>query len=187
MESDYLQPDFYHFNEDSIILVNFINANLPILSRYQIIEVGAGCGVISCELLKDKIFGSLTLVEIQISFLSVLKENLKNNNINNYSICNDSFTNDDLTEIEVDLIYFNPPYFFTNEGRSSADDQKELCRRIDRSDFLKWFSHCATYLKKGGALFFCHRLNSWKASDFGFIEIKKDTQKGASFYYWENQ
>ena len=50
MKDDYLQPDFYHFNEDSIQLVRFIKENIDNSTEHSALEVGAGCGVISCEL-----------------------------------------------------------------------------------------------------------------------------------------
>ncbi len=190
MKDDYLQPDFYHFNEDSIQLVRFIKENIDNSTEHSALEVGAGCGVISCELFKNVGLKSLLLVELQAEFLPYLKDNLDSVGIKNYSIHQSSFSGDDFLKVvrsKNSLVCFNPPYFFNHEGRSSNNSQLETCRRIERSDFLKWFKNSFESLEAGGLLFFCHRSDTWQAKDFGFTDILKEKGPGATFYFWKKE
>lgn len=124
---DYLQPPFYRFNEDSLILVNWV------LHRTQhavnILDLGAGCGIIGIELSRHLKPEVLTLVEAQTDYLDFLK---KNSNL---------FLPDG-TEIEIvikqfsqwsherqfDLIVANPPYYLPGHGERNADPRKETAR-----------------------------------------------------------
>lgn len=143
-EKQYSQPSFYHFSRDSISLANFINKRVLLQNKKNLLEVGAGSGIITCELLRlvEDWQGSLTLLEKQVAFLSHLKDNLEEslNVLNvNYSIYQDDFLSW-ADNYPFDLIYYNPPYFFSEETRPSPLQEKDLCRRIQKKKLKSWIN-----------------------------------------------
>jgi len=124
--NDYLQPDFYRFNEDSILLVEKIKTKIT--NADSILDIGAGCGIIGIEL--SKIFRpkKLHLLELQNSYEYYLNENIKmlppevdaEVFISNLS----SWTR----KIKYDLIVCNPPYYLPGKGQLSPNSQRSFSR-----------------------------------------------------------
>ena len=71
---DYVQPDFYRFNEDSLKLVTRVESTLSKASH--VLDVGAGCGIIGIELALRINIGELHLLEVQQDFLPFIETNL---------------------------------------------------------------------------------------------------------------
>ncbi len=187
LKDDYLQPDFYRFNEDSVNLAKFMTSHSSYKSG-RVLEVGPGCGIITCELIAHSHlnFKDILFVEREVGFKESLESNMSRlktpNNLNVQYFYEDflSFRADGFS-----LIYFNPPYFFTTESRPSPDIRKEGCRRMAREDFISWLKHVHSLLNTGGEFFFCHRLNDWTAKAFGFTEVEVEERAGATFYDWK--
>ena len=61
--SDYLQPDFYHFNRDSIYLSKRAAELLGSLGeqRVSLVDGFCGCGVVALEILKVNNFHNIKL------------------------------------------------------------------------------------------------------------------------------
>lgn len=132
--SDYLQPDFYRFNEDSLRLVKWVLTQIP--SARNILDLGAGCGIIGIELgrlLKPQL---LNLVEIQKEFLPYIRQN------------SELFLKEDIKVIisessfkewhpshKFDLIVSNPPYFLPGHGEKSQDERKGMARSFLRDSW----------------------------------------------------
>jgi len=127
MNKDYLQPDFYRFNEDSIKLVHWILNTGPKVQ--SLVDLGAGSGVIGIELarvLKPKDF---ILVELQNEFKSYLEHNcqefLPSEVI--YNIVIKSFK-EFTPQKKYDLVVCNPPYYLPGQGEKAKDPNRAIAR-----------------------------------------------------------
>lgn len=125
--SNYLQPDFYRFNQDSLFLVKWIAHKLQTASH--VLDLGAGSGVIGIEVSNRLNPQSLTLVELQKEFLPYLETNSRDQKKAHYDIeiVNASF-GDFKTDIKFDLIVSNPPYYLPGRGEASRDVKKGRAR-----------------------------------------------------------
>lgn len=124
---DYLQPPFYRFNEDSLILVKWVLKQN--LHAVNILDLGAGCGIIGIELARDLKPEVLTLVEAQPDYLDFLK---RNSNLflpdgTDAEIVIKQFSQWS-PERRYDLIVTNPPYYLPGHGQRNADPRKERAR-----------------------------------------------------------
>lgn len=180
---DYVQPKFYRFNEDSLALSHFIKKNEKGRgSLERALEIGAGCGVITGELLQALEIQNVLVLEKQGEFMPFLKENLKE--FHEVTLLNDDFEQY-APSSPFDLIYFNPPYFFEEDSRPSPDPLTKACRQMKKESFHHWLSQLRGFLKPQGRVYFCHRLSDWKAEDYQLREHLKETQKGCTLYSWD--
>jgi len=125
---DYSQPSFYHFNEDSLLLIDYVLHEVG-ESFDQVLDVGAGCGICGLELSQKARVNELTFLEVQDEFLPYLKKNIST------FVDNKTKMNIHLSKVSAftsqhpfDLIISNPPYFSKSSGRVSPDPQKQICR-----------------------------------------------------------
>jgi tRNA1(Val) A37 N6-methylase TrmN6 len=127
MNEEYEQPDFYRFNEDSIRLVRWILEQD--LRPENILDLGAGSGIIGIELARSLKPKGLTLLEVQNEFFSSLQRNCLQflNGVTNYSIQIDSFFNF-VPSCKYDLIVSNPPYYLPGRGEMAHDPNRAIAR-----------------------------------------------------------
>jgi tRNA1(Val) A37 N6-methylase TrmN6 len=127
MSEDYSQPDFYRFNEDSTVLIKWVQDSG--LAPQSILDLGAGSGILGIELARILKPQSLTLVEVQDEFLPFLKINT------------DRFLPLSVTPVIVmkmfshyssidkfDLIVCNPPYYLPGKGEVSKNPNRAIAR-----------------------------------------------------------
>jgi tRNA1(Val) A37 N6-methylase TrmN6 len=150
--SDYLQPSFYRFNEDSLKLVRWVLSQVR--EARAILDLGAGCGVIGLELAKSLHPEFLHLAELQPEFEIFLKHNLQNflpsEVAGNFTLS--SFGKLQLTE-KFDLIAVNPPYFLPGRGEPSENPSKHLCRTFARDNWQELASCLSRHLDVSGSAF----------------------------------
>lgn len=127
--SDYKQPSFYRFNQDSLDLVRWIKNKNKNKNPLHVLDLGAGVGIIGLELAQHYQLQKLTLVELQKEFLPYIEENLKH-----------FLSTETLSEVIIssfadfnakttwDMIVCNPPYFLPGHGQISEDVNKSLAR-----------------------------------------------------------
>jgi len=177
--SDYYQPDFYRFSEDSLLLVNFIRDELR-GSETEALEIGPGSGVISIELLQTNPLLRVTVIELQEAFEQSLQKNLKL-----FSREADVYI-DDFLSVEMqkkfDVIYTNPPYFFRDNSRESSTRERDLCRRMERQSWELWLEKVKSLLSKDGSFFFCHKESEGLFSEDHWRVEKKKELKGLSLF-----
>lgn len=131
--SEYAQPDFYKFNEDSLRLVRFIKARTE--KVVSILDLGAGSGVIGIELSRHLQPKTLTLLEIQQEFIPYLEQNKSFvPGPTEVQILNQSFAQFKPSE-SYDLVVCNPPYFLPGHGERPKDPQREIARSFVREDW----------------------------------------------------
>ncbi len=124
--NDYLQPDFYRFNEDSLLLVEKIKNKIT--NAHSILDIGAGCGVIGIELSKYFRPKKLHLLELQNEYAFYLKENIKMLEAEIDAEVFISNLSRWTRTIRYDLIVCNPPYYLPGRGQISKDSQRSLSR-----------------------------------------------------------
>jgi tRNA1Val (adenine37-N6)-methyltransferase len=127
MSDDYLQPNFYRFNEDSLILVNWILQNKA--NATSVLDLGAGSGIIGIELAAKLKSHDLTLLELQPEFLPFLEMNCRKflPSTVKCEIIIKSF-NEYIALKKYDLIVSNPPYYLPDSSRLSPHRQRALAR-----------------------------------------------------------
>lgn len=127
MSSDYLQPDFYRFNQDSIQLVKWIAMSISKAER--IIDLGAGSGIIGIELARILNPRKLTLIELQKEFESYLAHNVREFLPADmlHEIVISSFS-DYFTNEKYDLVVCNPPYYLPGQGKMAKNTNRAIAR-----------------------------------------------------------
>lgn len=155
--SDYSQPDFYRFNEDSIHLVNvaarFIVEND--LNCFRILDIGCGCGVVGVELsLRVPKVNEVILLEKNQKFKIFIEKNLELFSVMNSKIIIDELYNcNDLIQEKVDIIISNPPYYLESEGRISPNLDRRKCRHWSAEEKVSFFKSIELFLKKNTLAF----------------------------------
>jgi tRNA1Val (adenine37-N6)-methyltransferase len=131
--SDYLQPDFYRFNEDSLKLVRLVKEKLTVCS--SILDLGAGCGVIGIELSIHYNADLLSLIELQDEFHPFIQQNcqsfLKNLKFEIFTASFGSWT----PVTKYDLVVCNPPYYLPQSGQPSIDERRGRARSFIYEDW----------------------------------------------------
>jgi tRNA1Val (adenine37-N6)-methyltransferase len=156
--SNYSQPAFYRFNEDSINLVKWIQATG--IKPDRILDLGAGSGVLGIELALLLTPQKLTLVEVQEEFQSHLETNCRYflSNSVAHSIFIKSFLNFK-SDQKFDLIVCNPPYYLPGNGELPQDPKRAIAR---------------TFLIDSWPILLKTISDSMSAEGKGFIVLKKD-------------
>lgn len=153
---DYYQPDFYRFDEDSIILKNLFLLE-RISSKKDLVgaELGAGSGVISFEILSSLLIDHIDLIEVQSQFIPYLEKNGENFK-GRFSIICKNFL-DHIPKKKYDFIISNPPYFKTDQSRVSPSLERARCRFFIDANFIDFFYFSRDNLKAGGLFLFSKR------------------------------
>jgi tRNA1Val (adenine37-N6)-methyltransferase len=150
--TDYYQPDFYRFNEDSLSLVRFILKQS--LKPSSLLDIGSGSGVIGIELARMLKPQELILLELQKDFIPFMEKNL------------DLFLTDE-TRVEivasslgawdssraVDLIVCNPPYYLPGHGQESDDQRRNFCRNFKQDGWEVLITKISQWLAPSGKAF----------------------------------
>lgn len=151
---NYQQPDFYKFSEDSILLARYVISQLREALANNILDVGAGCGVVGIEIVKEgKINSKLYSLEYQKEFLTSLKQNLKKNLINSSFEIIHSSIGQYITDIKFNCIVCNPPYFNSGEGRKSPSNFKQIARTLEIDPLETFILKMIALKASGGAIY----------------------------------
>lgn len=134
MNDDYIQPDFYRFNQDSLELVRFVLNHKKHCTN--VLDLGAGSGVIGIELSNSLKPLSLTLLEMQSEYMPFLESNVKTQLkvILESRIIQKSF-GEWRPDQKFDLIVCNPPYYLPGHGKPSLNPQRDMARSFVKDDW----------------------------------------------------
>lgn len=128
--NEYSQPTFYRFNTDSIKLVRYVISK--VIEANNILDLGAGCGVIGIEVANALRAPNLTLLEIQDDYRVHLIKNIGYLlDKTNTEVCIDSFSLWKPIK-KYDLIVSNPPYYLLGHGEPSKDERRHVARTFVR-------------------------------------------------------
>lgn len=146
------QPDKgYRFSVDALLLAQFVNVK----AGEHILELGAGCGVISLLLAFQNPKIRITAIEIQPELAELAKHNITANGLESRVrvLCRD------LRELSlhhsanpVDRVIANPPFRKRESGRINPHLQQAIARHEISVTIQEMILSTSRLLKKGGGL-----------------------------------
>jgi tRNA1(Val) A37 N6-methylase TrmN6 len=146
-----LQPaKGYRFTVDSVLLAHFIRTEAP----EEILEVGAGSGIVTILLSALQKFQSVVAVEIQSELADLCRANFESNRISRAKVYEADIKKLTLclAPHSFDLIYSNPPYRKSGSGKLNPSTQKAIARHELRMKLEDLFVCAQTLLKPEGRL-----------------------------------
>lgn len=117
----------YRFSIDSILLGRFVRAR----ERDRVLELGAGCGVISVMIAALWHPREVVAIEIQPELAGIAARNAALNGLESIRVINGDLRVrgiDGLAAASCNLIVANPPYRALNTGRVSPNQGRRLAR-----------------------------------------------------------
>ncbi len=144
-----LQPrEGYRFSVDSLLLAEFAKLK----KRAKVVELGAGCGVISMILAKRYPESSITAVEIQEGLYRLLEANIQLNLLRNIQpLFMDMKKLPDLMNAGAfHHVIANPPFRRPESGRLCLDSQEALSRHEILINLEELLDVTRFLLKPGG-------------------------------------
>jgi tRNA1Val (adenine37-N6)-methyltransferase len=178
--SDYVQPEFYRFNEDSLKLVHWVCSKRQ--SAAHILDLGAGCGVIGIEAANRLRALSLTLVELQNDYLPFLQVNTASQlNSHTQSHIHINSFGDWQPPKKYDLILCNPPYFLKGHGEPSQDLRKYQARTFAVDSWKRLVEVIHVSLSKDGQAYLVVKNDSKILASIAEFQFKIEIQGPLAF------
>jgi tRNA1Val (adenine37-N6)-methyltransferase len=143
----------YRFSVDSILLGRFARAG----TRDRVLELGAGCGVISIMIAAMHGPREVVAVEIQPALAEMVARNAELNRLQSVrSVCADlrSRRIPGLAPASFDLVVANPPYRAAATGRESPDHGRRLARSESIATLRDFVVAARRYTRRGGRVAF---------------------------------
>ncbi len=150
--SDYSQPVFYRFNEDSLLLVNEIVKTD--LNPKKILDVGAGSGIIGIELAMKLNIPEVHFLELQMDWKPFLETNISELIPETKTKIFWSSVSEWKSKEKYDLIVSNPPYYLPQNGKISPDPVRAHCRSFLKDDWEIMLAKCMKRLTDDGSAWF---------------------------------
>ncbi|MBI4632778.1 MAG: tRNA1(Val) (adenine(37)-N6)-methyltransferase [Deltaproteobacteria bacterium] len=142
----------YRFSLDALLLSQFVKLK----SGDQILDMGAGAGVIALILAKRGDCGKVTGMDIQEEMVEMATRSARLNKLDDRVV----FLPGDVKEIAAvmksqsfDAVVFNPPYRKLHSGRINPDDRKATARHEIRGSLGDFLAAARHVLKAGGRVF----------------------------------
>jgi tRNA1Val (adenine37-N6)-methyltransferase len=138
----------YRFAIDSILLARFARPR----QRAQVLELGAGCGVVSMMLAALHHPNQVVAVELQPQLAAMIAHNAALNGIAVVrEVCADiRRIIPGLTPAAFDYVVANPPYRAASRGRESPDAERRVARGGDGATLADFVAAAARYANHGG-------------------------------------
>jgi tRNA1Val (adenine37-N6)-methyltransferase len=145
-----LQPrDGYRFSVDSILLGRFVRAR----DRDRVLELGAGCGVVSIMVAAKSRAREVVAVEIQPTLAALIARNAAMNRLAQVSAIHADLCGrkiDGLASASFDLVVANPPYRARNAGRESPNSGRRIARGSTQGSLADFIDAAARYARNRG-------------------------------------
>lgn len=182
----YKQPDFYHFNEDSITLVNCAIDYLGNQRVHNLLDIGAGCGIVGIDFCQKKTnIEKVHFLELQQDFFESLGQNIKNflPESMDYECIHSGFESYN-PKVKFDIILCNPPYFIEGASRSSSDSRRHRCRTFNSESPKKLMNKILNLLSEKGLAFLLvpKNIKQWddiitsKTYELKIVKVLKNVQ-----------
>ncbi len=175
MNSDYSQPDFYRFNQDSITLSKFV-------SKFEknkidtLADLCCGCGIVSMEVSQMIDVASIDYFEIQKDYLLHILRNIKsfsNAKKNNVYIS-------DLIKLSpfksYEVITMNPPYFKINQSRPPRDQRRMRARMYKDNELAALIIWGLNSMSLSSRFYFCLPESTSELVNQVVLEVSKYCQ-----------
>jgi len=142
----------YRYNEDSVTLANFIE---KIKKNATVVDLGAGCGIISLLLARKFDDIKVVAVEVEPSLFDFLKKNIQLNQLDNRVIPILSDWRDLKKQYNncVDVVVTNPPFREPDSGRISSTAEKAVARHELRGGLEGLIDTARVMLKDKGVFY----------------------------------
>lgn len=150
--SDYQQPEFYRFNEDSLLLVKEIVAEIP--KAMNVLDVGAGSGIIGIEIANKLHIPLVHFIELQKEWGPYLTVNIKDQLKYAQSEIFWTSIGEWVPKMRYDLIAGNPPYYLPGKGKLSPDAVRGKCRMFLKDSWRVLLEKAAGSLSPQGCAWF---------------------------------
>lgn len=149
-----IQPKHgYRFSVEAILLGRFARAG----RRDRVLELGAGCGVISIMLAAIHRPREVVAIEIQPELAEMISRNATMNDSDSVrAICAD-LRQKRIAGVEpasFDLVIANPPYRATSTGRENPDRGRRLARSESSATLDDFVRAARRYARHGGRVAF---------------------------------
>ena len=146
----------FRYSQDAIMLATFV---LSLTPGQMILELGAGCGVISLLISHQWKKSNFHLVEIQESLANLALRNIQANQKTNQLVVEQSDINDPLAQFKknkYDFVIMNPPYYPLNEFRLPKNASIQIAHHEVKVTFNQICETVHSCLKDGGLFCFSH-------------------------------
>jgi len=161
------QPESgYCYNSDSIFLYDFINSLAP---KGDVLDVGAGCGVVGLLVARDNKKVNLSAIEKQKVLAEYARKNARENAIK-YALREGDFLALEL-EKKYDYIISNPP-FYPDGVQKSSNEMLSHARYNSSLPIEPFFKKVSQLLKPHAHFVFCY-----DATQFGVVSAALQSVK----------
>lgn len=140
----------YRYNSDSLLLADFA---LSLGVKNELLDVGAGCGIIGILLKLFNVELRLNLLDIQEENIKLIEKNLQENSLQ-AELFHCDFK-DFVSEKKFDYIVCNPP-FYRQGTQKSENFHKKLSKNADFLPLSLFLKKANSLLKPRGVLYFCY-------------------------------
>jgi len=130
-------------------------ALVPVKKGENILDVGAGNGVIGC-CVNARIPCNITAIEVQKSLCALIKENAQINRLNIEIFQHDIFDKKDPLKGRLfHHIVTNPPFY--EKSKNVRKDKEQRKAYVQDFDLKKWLNYCLKHLRAKGSFSMIHR------------------------------
>lgn len=161
----------YRYNSDSLLLCDFA---LDQGVKNDVLDVGAGCGIIGI-LLKKTVFNlNVSFIDIQEENVKLMDKNLKINQIQ-ADVFHDDFRQFQSAK-KFDFIVCNPP-FYRKDISQSQNQHKNMSKFSEFLPLDSFLNKANFILKPKGTLYFCYEASALDKICFALKNIKMKITK----------
>lgn len=161
----------YRYNSDSLLLSDFI---LKQGVKGDVLDVGAGCGIIGILLKIHTECLKLSLLDIQKENIHLIEKNLKVNQIQAHVFHIDF--NQFQSQKKFDFIVCNPP-FYTQTSYKSDNIHKYISKFEKFLPLDSFLNKAYSLLKPHGTLYFCYEALALDKVFFALKDMKMKATK----------
>jgi len=149
-----IQPKHgYRFSIEAILLARFARAS----TRDRILELGAGCGVVSIMIAALHRPREVVAIEIQPSLAEMITRSAAINKLDSVTAVNADLRQKKIVGVEpasFDLIVANPPYRAAASGRENPDHSRRVARGESTATLIDFVAAARRYARNRGRVAF---------------------------------
>jgi len=149
-----IQPKHgYRFSVEAILLGRFAHAT----ARDRVLELGAGCGVVSIMMATLYRPREIVAIEIQSALAEMISRSAAINGLKCVSTINADLREKKIARVEpasFDLVVANPPYRAPAAGRENPDHGRRVARGEGATVLADFVTAARRYARTGGRIAF---------------------------------
>jgi tRNA1Val (adenine37-N6)-methyltransferase len=149
-----IQPKHgYRFSIEAILLGRFARAN----TRDRVLELGAGCGVVSIMMASLYRPREVVAIEIQPPLAEMITRNVAINSLKSVNAVNADLRQKKIAGVDpasFDLVVANPPYRAASSGRENPDRGRRVARGESTATLIDFVVAARRYARTRGRVTF---------------------------------